>query len=316
MASVAPPIGIYPGASSLVPFGGRSVIAIYGGTQGGLVYNPATVADQGIGFNPYIGVVSNPEILYYSFTGPAGLAIGQGTFALNPGDQVAFPPGATTNLWVNSATNGHKFTAIAIQPFTSFSPYIGSFPPIGPTTLQTTIPSYLYKEYDDDPDLQAFVFAYNQISQTYLDWFNTINLPIYTGLTGLLLDWVAQGLYGIMRPILFSYNYVATGTFGRIQFGTYTYGNFEINENITNLALTNDDVFKRVITWHFYKGDGKNVSVPWLKKRVARFLYGVNGTDYQQPTANTSVSGVRFPKSPAKSNSTVDPAVTNLSNPG
>jgi hypothetical protein len=190
---------------------------------------------------------------------------------------------------VNAHSNGHKFTAIAIQPFSSFSPYTGSFPPIGPTTLQNTIPSYLYKEYDDDQDLQAFVYAYNQISQTYLDWFNTINLPIYTGLSAPLLDWVAQGLYGLARPTLFSYNFTTTGTFGKIQFGTYNYGKFDVLENITNVTVTSDDIYKRILTWHFYKGDGKNVNALWMKRRVARFIYGVNGTDYQQPTSNISI---------------------------
>jgi hypothetical protein len=190
---------------------------------------------------------------------------------------------------VNAYTNGHRFTAIAIQPFTSFSPYIGSFPPIGPTTLQNTIPSYLYKEYDDDQDLQAFVYAYNQISQTYLDWFNSINLPIYTGLSAPLLDWVAEGLYGLARPTLYSYNFLTSGTFGRILFGRYTYGKFDVLENITNVTVTSDDIYKRIITWHFYKGDGKNVSAPWMKRRVARFLYGINGADYQQPASNISI---------------------------
>ena len=41
-----------------------------------------------------------------------------------------------------------------------------------------------------------------------------------------------------------------------------------------------DDVFKRILTWHFYKGDGKNFSVRWLKRRIWRFLQGANGTDF------------------------------------
>ncbi len=289
MASLAPPVGIYPGSAREIPFGGQSIVAIYGGAQGGLVYNPATVADQGISFNPYTGAHSAPENLFYSFTGPAATSVGNGTFTLYPGEMIAFPPGCTSNLWVNAASNGHQFSAIVIQSLPAFSPYTGSFPPSGPTTLQNTIPSYLYKEYDDDPDLQAFVFSYNQVSQTYLDWFNTINLPIYTGLSAPLLDWVAEGLYGISRPTLYSYNFLTTGTFGKIEFGTYTYGTFDILEKITNVAVTSDDIFKRIITWHFYKGDGKNVNTRWMKKRTARFLYGANGTDYQQPTSNISI---------------------------
>ena len=34
-----------------------------------------------------------------------------------------------------------------------------------------------------------------------------------------------------------------------------------------------------MITWNIYKGDGFQYTTMWLKRRVARFLYGVNGTD-------------------------------------
>src|SRR5579859_3473841 len=72
------------------------------------------------------------------------------------------------------------------------------------STLQEVIPSYLYVEYNDDEDLQAFVTAFNAIAQQYVDFFNQINLPIYTSssISGALLDWVAQGIYGMTRPSL------------------------------------------------------------------------------------------------------------------
>ncbi len=117
--------------------------------------------------------------------------------------------------------------------------------------LALTIPSYLYYEYSDDADLQGFVAAYNTLAQQYVDWFNQVSLPVYTGplLTGSLLDWVASGLYGIDRPAL------------------------------AGATLVTDDVFQRVISWHFYKGDGKVFDVRWLKRRIMRFLIGANGTD-------------------------------------
>src|SRR5208283_808909 len=43
-------------------------------------------------------------------------------------------------------------------------------------------------------------------------------------------------------------------------------------------TLVDDDVYKRCLTWHFYKGDGKYFSVRWLKRRVMRFLIGTNGS--------------------------------------
>ncbi len=117
--------------------------------------------------------------------------------------------------------------------------------------LTATIPSYLYQQYADDVDLQAFVASYNVLAQEYVDWFSTISLPVYTGplIEGSLLDWVAEGLYGIRRPTL-------SGT-----------------------TVVDDDVFKRVISWHFFKGDGQVFNIRWLKRRVMRFLEGTDGTD-------------------------------------
>jgi hypothetical protein len=33
------------------------------------------------------------------------------------------------------------------------------------------------------------------------------------------------------------------------------------------------------LTWHFLKGDGKYFNIRWLKRRVARWLLGVDGTN-------------------------------------
>lgn len=155
---------------------------------------------------------------------------------------------------------------------------MAAFPPAGPVTVLATIPSYLYVQYKDDDDLQAFVNGYNGMAQDYVDWFNQANLPIYTGLAGSLLDWVAAGLYGITRPTLESFAIAARG-----MVNTYELNTLELNEYVpgtpAQFFLASDDVFKRVITWHFYKGDGKVFSLLWLKRRVLRFLYGTNGTD-------------------------------------
>jgi hypothetical protein len=86
------------------------------------------------------------------------------------------------------------------------------------------------------------------MTQQYVSWFNQISLPIYTGLSGTLLDWVADNLYGYYRPTLGG-------------------------------ALVSDDVMQRCMTWQLYKGDGKTFNIEWLKRRVMRFLTGANGTD-------------------------------------
>ena len=53
---------------------------------------------------------------------------------------------------------------------------------------------------------------------------------------------------------------------------------------------TTDDIFKRIITWHFFKGDGKYFTVAWLKRRIYRFLYGEDGTDAVGATDQISVT--------------------------
>ena len=143
-------------------------------------------------------------------------------------------------------------------------------------TLQNTIPSYLYQEYSDDDDLQAFVDSYNTITQEYINTFNNLNLPIYVNLSGSLLDWVGQGVYGYPRPTLPASAATSVGPLN-------TYGpNFAVplNTEKTTAAtsyVTSDDIYKRLLTWHFYKGDGKVFSINWLKKRIVRFLNGANG---------------------------------------
>lgn len=168
-------------------------------------------------------------------------------------------------------------------------PGSADFPPSATPCMQSVIPAYPYKEYDDDPDVQAFFNAYNVLAQIYIDWFNQINLPIYTGLSGALLDWVGQGLYGLARPTLYSNQPYSQGLISSDEIALLEIAEFDIVNNITDLTVTDDDVYKRVLTWWFYKGDGKQFSAQWLRRRVARFLYGANGGDYNAPSENISL---------------------------
>lgn len=149
-----------------------------------------------------------------------------------------------------------------------------------PAWLLRTLPAYLYIQYNDDDDLQAFFEAQNTLQQDVLDWLTTVLLPIYTGplITGDLLDWVAAGLYGQERPTLPSGFNANLGPYN-----TWMFNQLEFNQALTieptDLFVTTDDIFKRIITWNFYKGDGRTFSVRWLKRRVMRFLLGTDGTD-------------------------------------
>ena len=174
--------------------------------------------------------------------------------------------------------------------------------PTSVTTTKNTIPSYLYFQYLDDTNLPSFISAYNQSTQAYLDWFNNANLPIYTQLSGSLLDWVGAGIYGQPRPN-FSYLVIAplVGTVA----GAAISSTYKDSMQTTPLGLTtsaspttivnitvNDDIYKRVLTWNFYKGDGMQWSIPWFKRRIHRFLNGPDGID--MPIAFTQDVSVDF----------------------
>jgi hypothetical protein len=163
------------------------------------------------------------------------------------------------------------------------------FPPPGQTSSCTIVPSYLYEQYYDDEDLQAFVSTYNTMAQQYASWFCDINLPVYTQpqIAGPLLDWVAEGLYGFPRPTLAS---GAISVIGPLNTWMLNRKDLTLNTSITtggiSIFATTDDIYKRLLTWQYYTGDGTQYSIRWLKRRIMRFLLGTNGTD--PPVANTS----------------------------
>jgi hypothetical protein len=151
--------------------------------------------------------------------------------------------------------------------------------------------SYLYQQYNNDPDILAFFDAYNTSSQSNLDRINSLNLPNYTTKTGLLLDWVALGIYGLKRPVL-----PFSGTIGEGVYNETIYDTSVYNENIvftpSGFYETTDDIFKRIITWNFYKGDGYQFDITWLKNRVYRFLAQTNGIPL--PIPNTYDISITF----------------------
>jgi hypothetical protein len=268
-------VQIWPLAISQVPFGNRPVTAIYGPCLGGFIQNPATARDQGL---------AQVENLYVDPVNPATTFASVTCVVIAPGQSYQVPVNFGGDLSVTAASSHHRFSGLVIQAPTDFhrsDAYAKGlvFPPPGPVTVQQTIPSYLYQQYSDDDDLQAFVNAYNTMAQNYVSWMSNINLAVYTGdnISGALLDWVAEGLYGIRRGAL------STGhgrTVGPLN--TYMMNTLALNtlHNIppSDYSMTSDDIFKRIITWHFDKGDGKYFDIRWLKRRVERFLTGTDGT--------------------------------------
>jgi len=157
------------------------------------------------------------------------------------------------------------------------------------------IPAYPFVQYNDDPNVVAFFTAYNSIAQTYLTAFNHLSLPYWpnSNINGYLLDWIAEGIYGQKRPyVKISEGSVAKGAYNTVEYNTIPYARLKRYQPGKTQYLP-DEYFKRILTWNFYKGDGFQFSVPWLKRRLARFIHGKAGEDpILQNTFDISVASV------------------------
>lgn len=151
------------------------------------------------------------------------------------------------------------------------------------------IPCYPYVQFLDDENIDAWFSAHNSYCQKYLDWFLNTPLAIYTNSTvnGPLLDWVANGVYGVYRTPIASISSKSKGAIN-----TYTPDELPLNQGVSistsSVTSMTDEVLKSLITWNFYKGDGAQFTIPWIKKRVARFIYGIDGF------TNTNNISVKF----------------------
>ncbi|MPQ52631.1 hypothetical protein GBC03_11150 [Citrobacter telavivensis] len=146
--------------------------------------------------------------------------------------------------------------------------------------LEDIIRSYLYTQYNDDDNIRAFVTAYNTMAKNIYDWMRSANLPIFVGgyNAGDQLRWIARGIYGVKPPVLASGRLLVIGAFNTFTFNTVPFNTRRVI-NQSEQVVVSDDLFKRIMTWNFYKGDGFYFTIPWLKRRIMRFLTGVNGGD-------------------------------------
>lgn len=301
-----------PGLASAVLVGGTTVQVANKnmGVNGGFIMNPLSSIDQNIHI---------VESIYVDIVDPH-VARSSTIVELVPGESFIVPP--LVDVWVTANTSGHKFTAVFSSPYSvDFPPGlvpgqpgsgqsapggVGEFPPAGVTGLTTVLPSYLYQEYSDDDDLQGFCQAQNTAQQDFVDTFNALNLPIYPGpiVADKLLDWVGRGVYGMARPS------IGTGMpllIGPLNTWTCNWGppytvppvvqpsalNMLEQLTVGDVVLTNDDLYRRILTWHFYKGDGNYFCTRWLKRRIWRFLFGVDGwsaNDYPPGTGDWSIA--------------------------
>lgn len=146
--------------------------------------------------------------------------------------------------------------------------------------LENIIKSYLYTQYNDDDDIQAFVSAYNAMAQEIYTWMLNANLPVFVGgyNVGDQLKWIARGIYGVKPPVLISGKSQTLGAYNSFVYNQLPFNGYKV-VNQSEQAVFSDDLFKRIMTWNFYKGDGYYFTIPWLKRRIMRFLTGVDGVD-------------------------------------
>lgn len=147
--------------------------------------------------------------------------------------------------------------------------------------LQASLPAYPYLQYSDDDDISAFFTAYTQLAQSYLDWFNANPLSVYTNpsISGELLDWTGEGIYGMARPVISTQSTTTSGSLTTEPLTYLALTEYFVQTSGTSVVAT-DDLYKRSLTWNLFSGDGKQMSVIWLRRRIARFLYGANGQDF------------------------------------
>lgn len=148
------------------------------------------------------------------------------------------------------------------------------------TPLAAVVPTYVYSQFADDPDIQAFFAGLNTTAQGYIDWFNQTPLSVYTSpnINGPLLDWIGQGIYDISRPVISTLMSRSYGAYNTLPYNASSYRTRK-HVNSGTAQTANDDIYKRVLTWYTYLGDGRQMSIMWLRRRVARFLFGANGAD-------------------------------------
>lgn len=149
------------------------------------------------------------------------------------------------------------------------------------TTLQAK--AYPYHQFTDDVNITAFFDAYNKIAQDYLTWLVEHPFALYTRseITGGFLNYCAYCLYGQFRYRISDVHLQGyTGALNDTDINRLAVDEVDIRKQYKGAAIS-DDNFKRILTWNFYKGDGLNFTIPWLKKRVMRFLTGENGKTKQ-----------------------------------
>jgi hypothetical protein len=144
------------------------------------------------------------------------------------------------------------------------------------------------------------IFPYQENALGYLEDFNNLNLPVYTELSGGLLDWVANSLYGQSRQTI-----AGSLPFVEGPLDTYAVDSLALDKVATvtggSTFTMTDPVYIAILLWNNYKGDGYQFTIRWLKRRIARVfagLFEVAGVVTPNPPSTYQIS-VTFTSSTA-----------------
>ena len=112
--------------------------------------------------------------------------------------------------------------------------------------LEDIIKSYLYQQYNDDANLQAFVDAYNKLAKEIYDWMVNSNLPVFIGgyNSGDQLKWIAAGIYGVKPPVLVSSKQRVFGPYNTIAFNQLAFNARHVEDDSEQVVVS-DDMLQR-----------------------------------------------------------------------
>ncbi|WP_196424728.1 hypothetical protein [Commensalibacter melissae] len=130
---------------------------------------------------------------------------------------------------------------------------------------------YLYLQWKEDDNLDAFVKVHNETTDKYLDEIRKLNIPNYKTKNGKFLDYVAKNLYGISRKPLLNAQTIVEMGINIDDPNTISPNDAKILSNSFRHEIT-DIEFRKIIEWNVYREDGFHFTIPWLKRRLSRFL--------------------------------------------
>jgi hypothetical protein len=119
--------------------------------------------------------------------------------------------------------------------------------------------------------------VYNALVKPLYEAINNLPLAVWVDarIAGDLLDIIGEGIYGRSRPVVQTGTPYIKGVYNTDLLNEQGFSEFKDAATYKPVTIT-DVLYKRYLTWHLYRGDGNQFSLPWLKRRIARFVSPFN----------------------------------------